>query len=528
MGTSKTRLPEILFVIFVLILLIATSIIFFSYYLRMPQISDLSFSATSDGGILIIRGKNFGGSDSGRVYIMEQMITRSHYQLWSEREIHLLVSARTPKGLVMVETERGKSNVRLFAEDAQSASRGSSSIQPEIISVEPTEVFVGDRLRIKGENFGMIPHNAMIEFSHQRRKDIWIPADMTNIIWSDVEIIVRIPDGAAHSLMRLRTERGTVLNEDLNIRSRGGNKIYGDGYEVVLRQDVSVTYLQVPDLLRLWLPHPEHLAAQALVEIVEEDRNMRTEFSPTLIPAGPTPIQRVLRIFRFAEYTDITPADLSLDYDIDEVKEYLNTEDFFLTFPRSLRNFAQAVVQRERNPYRKAETVFRALIQRMEVSEKAPSFTTTVLEDVFADKKGDSFDYAALYVSCLRLLGIPARLVTGVLLMEDGTTPHVWSEFYLDDFGWVPVDPALADGMYSALSTGFFRDRLRYFGNIDGRHISFRNNEELLSMIDPTSQKIYQHSPDYTMQRIQGYFHGSSRFIITYKPLVLIRYATID
>lgn len=63
----------------------------------------------------------------------------------------------------------------------------------------------------------------------------------------------------------------------------------------------------------------------------------------------------------------------------------------------------------------------------------------------FALKAGVCQDYAHVFLSVARLLGIPARYVSGHLVRNDGfiTQPagHAWAEALIPDLGWVAFDP---------------------------------------------------------------------------------------
>lgn len=56
--------------------------------------------------------------------------------------------------------------------------------------------------------------------------------------------------------------------------------------------------------------------------------------------------------------------------------------------------------------------------------------------------KGVCNGFSRYYVSLMRAGGIPARGVIGAEFKEDGSsvTFHSWSEFYLENYGWIPVD----------------------------------------------------------------------------------------
>lgn len=65
-------------------------------------------------------------------------------------------------------------------------------------------------------------------------------------------------------------------------------------------------------------------------------------------------------------------------------------------------------------------------------------------EDVLAEKTGFGVDYINLFLACLRAKGIPARFVEGIQYeksTERDFLYSVWAEFYLQDYGWIPVSP---------------------------------------------------------------------------------------
>ena len=60
--------------------------------------------------------------------------------------------------------------------------------------------------------------------------------------------------------------------------------------------------------------------------------------------------------------------------------------------------------------------------------------------------KGDCTEYSDLFVALCRARGIPARTASGYTAGFGSTsTRHNWAEVYLQEYGWVPFDPAAGD-----------------------------------------------------------------------------------
>jgi transglutaminase-like putative cysteine protease len=102
----------------------------------------------------------------------------------------------------------------------------------------------------------------------------------------------------------------------------------------------------------------------------------------------------------------------------------------------------------------------------MEAVHKAVAYipgtttTETSAEDVLAAKTGVCQDHAHVFISAARLSGIPARYVSGYLMMEgqaEQTATHAWAEAHLQGLGWVGFDAAnnvCPDARYVRIACG--------------------------------------------------------------------------
>jgi hypothetical protein len=113
------------------------------------------------------------------------------------------------------------------------------------------------------------------------------------------------------------------------------------------------------------------------------------------------------------------------------------------------------VVGEETNPQEMALKIYEFVVNRLTYKAQ--------LEEQGAiwalqNRKGDCSEYSYLFVALSRAVGIPSRVLTGfafnnyVQSLSDG---HMWAEYYLENYGWVPVDAGWS-----------------MFDELDGRHFA--------------------------------------------------------
>ena len=84
----------------------------------------------------------------------------------------------------------------------------------------------------------------------------------------------------------------------------------------------------------------------------------------------------------------------------------------------------------------------------------------TTAEEALAVGHGVCQDHAHIFITAARLLGFPARYVSGYLLMTDRVeqdASHAWAEAYLDEIGWIGFDISNGlspDERYVRIATG--------------------------------------------------------------------------
>jgi transglutaminase-like putative cysteine protease len=108
----------------------------------------------------------------------------------------------------------------------------------------------------------------------------------------------------------------------------------------------------------------------------------------------------------------------------------------------------------------------------------APGSTTvvTTAEQALELGQGVCQDHAHLFLGAARSLGVPARYVSGYLLLDgtgDQVAMHAWAEAHVEGLGWVGFDPANGispDGRYVRVATGLdYRDAMPISGIRSGQ-----------------------------------------------------------
>ena len=116
----------------------------------------------------------------------------------------------------------------------------------------------------------------------------------------------------------------------------------------------------------------------------------------------------------------------------------------------------------------KSVSVFTALLQLTEYVYKNFQYikgitsVTTTVDEIWKLKAGVCQDFAHILLAMLRLLGIPARYVSGYVCPHDNNlrgegATHAWAEAYVPFHGWIGLDPTnncVASDLHVRLAVG--------------------------------------------------------------------------
>ena len=513
---------------------------------RPPVITSITPPVGSPGDIMTILGGDFGAIRSPESYVEVggSKITSSGYLSWSNQEIRVILPTNVQDGLVVVGTKSGVSKPGFFANDAGipvAVPPDTKTSMPVITSVTPSTNSYGSLISLSGSNFGTIRGSAQVYFtanrddSESQMTDTFnhasIPANESNFdyeYWSDTEIHVRIPDGAASGTVSVQTEKGESNHLPLQVRSPVGSRSYTEHktYLLQLTADVENLDPRSPAVITLRVPNPPVTAQQPMATLteskpaplIENYRNMtihQIEFEKN----SPQKV-RISQDFVVSTYTLTTSITERAVKPFEEKSRVLYTaatrpDALIQSSNSAVTALATEIVKRETNPYRQARLIYNYMLDNYKLTSRPAKKRGAPLE-LISRKQGDAYDFAVLYTTLVRAAGIPALPLGGILVDSSlKAVPHWWCEIYLEQFGWVPVDPALGAGLEYKAFRPIDNVRTFYFGNLDSQHIAFSRGWNEVKQSIANSKTVYR-DRTYAFQSI---WEESSSDTVNYSSL---------
>jgi hypothetical protein len=478
------------------------------------------------GDVINIYGENFGASqEESYVTIAGTPPTSSSYVLWQDDRISVRVPEFGDAGLVYVHKRNRKSNPALFSNRAAMPElvRGSAGgINPLISSIEPSSASIGSLITLFGSNFGSSRENSAVVFAWEAESSPSAPAEIQpseNIavpdpelgyeFWSEREIRVRVPDGAVSGNLEVRTPRGNSRPLFFGIAGKPGTKTLKDkrSYTLSYAVDIQVEDARQPNSLYLWFPLPAQSASQrgpgllnrSAEPFVENYRGTSLYQFIDLLSGSRRNVALSFVIDVYAVETSVKAQEIKISGDSPMTALYTLPSALVPSDSSLISARAAAITGRERNPHAKARMIYNWLIAQGGI--QAAALGGGALE-ALEENLADSYRASLLYCALARAAGVPAVPVSGVLVNRlQETSRHYWAEFWIDGFGWVPLDPALGAGA----APGNFNLRpdhgAYYFGSLDNQHIAFSRGEVQLSRMDPRGRTAIR-TREYSLQNL--------------------------
>ena len=507
-----------------------------------PNIEDITPAIGSPGEVLVITGESFGDDrQGGEVHIAGIRPTSSSYIEWSDERISVRIPPGADSGLVSVITRNGKSEGMLFTnrDHIPVILEGPSQPgYPYIEEITPTNGSVGTLITITGVNFGSDRGDGKVYFTSvaagettdqqgQTELDSMIPASESHYdynMWRDREIGVYVPDGVTSGNIKVETDRGISNAAYFEVTEPVGTKQLGQkrGYQLQYGVQIDNYIGEDQNSIYVWVPTVHKGLYQDNIEISTDITpywdslaNVKVYLFENIEPFRSYTATHTIWFERAGVETQVNPDKVVSQYDTErKLFEAFTESDFIVPADdEKIVKLAASIVGRERNPYRKARLIYDYILENYTYTEDPAE--KEVVKSV-SKNEGDGYIYAVLYTALLRAAGVPSRPVAGYLVYGNKrTTVHYWSEFYLEKFGWVPVDPVLGDGVRFMDVPEAAEPAEFYFGNMDNQHITFSRGIIETTQMIPRGNTV-EKNRSYSFQRI---YEEASPSVANYRSI---------
>ncbi len=497
---SRARLVQIT----VFAVLLFASSLFVWLARRPPAISEVQPLAAVPGEEIVVSGRNFG--TDGRLVIEQFRIPPAAIHSWDERELRFRLPEQVRSGLLRVQTEAGESNA-IFIINNHDLPQGGAVRRPDVRSMNETDLVPGDVISIFGDGFGTRRQESEVTFRHDSSNTTTVlSADSFWIVhWSDRQIRIAVPpDLPQGSTTLLINDHPIPIPLDslgsTGTATLGSPEIHRLNHRITLLGDheervISVfalpsTTLQKPlarvysdDSLVRWSNSrvPEVWLNTLPASAGRGDRDEHGSWDITIEDE----VER--RSIRW-ELPNRPPASALNDPDfVAAFSRYLTSDDGVpVTHPRVIELRQQNVNMRNSLP-QMLRQIHQIVINTLEPD---PDGTSSLI-NALTGEAAKAEVYADLSAALLRNTGIPARRNHGILILDDDTSvDHSWVEAFLPTVGWVPIDPALGDGMHrertERMTTFYGDNRINStIGALDSRRVVFHLDGSAIPRIFP-------------------------------------------
>jgi len=302
---------------------------------------------------------------------------------------------------------------------------------------------------------------------------------------------------------------------------------------------ISVPKDELPDagFLKLWVPLPLLSSYQNNISFMDIQPQEAVQGYPIVdgdiaylylrfdmeTVSDPLDIRVAYTYTRYQQHFDIDENRLAT-YDTDSPLYQTYTKSAGnITFDGRFRELALRIVGNETNPYRQARLIYDYVVDHIYYSFMAHVYyeaegipeSVVVLENGYGDCGSQSIFFTAL----CRSIGIPARTTGGFQLFSDHLGTHFWAEFYLPEYGWIPVDTSA--GQIANYTSGITEEersafKAYFFGNLDPLRLTVQNDVDISPAVPPEDVQYLEMVLQLPYIDCQ---YGNETFDVTYSLL---------
>lgn len=163
---------------------------------------------------------------------------------------------------------------------------------------------------------------------------------------------------------------------------------------------------------------------------------------------------------------EIKPTPLALPIKGEE--KFLKSSLYIQSDDPEIKGKAKEIIGGTKNGQEAAKRILDWVYRNIE--KRATASVPSAVE-VLKTKEGDCNEHSILYAALCRAVGIPTKVVVGLVYLNDAFYYHAWNKVYLGE--WIPVDPTFggfpADAAHIKLKEGELEEQakvLKVVGNL--------------------------------------------------------------
>jgi transglutaminase-like putative cysteine protease len=236
------------------------------------------------------------------------------------------------------------------------------------------------------------------------------------------------------------------------------------------RRNFEFTYIaRIPALpadaktSRIWIPLPQSNGYQTIANLKIEtpfayskyrDPEYGNEYVYLQVPAAkftePSEVRISFEVTRHEDRVALEahPGSAEPKLTTTELQRFLQP-DRRVPLDGVIAELSSQETQGLQDPLAKARAIYNYVIATMRYDKSGTGWGNGDAIWACTAKRGNCTDFHSLFIGMMRAAGIPARFEIGFPLpsdQHDGAVPgyHCWAEFYLEPYGWIPVDASEA------------------------------------------------------------------------------------
>ncbi len=522
------------FVFIVLFLLVSVCVLEIGFFSRLsPVILNVIPTVFDKNETITIVGKYFGEeAEDSFLKIDNVMIPSTLCNEWDDTKIVLSSNMISNGGLLFVIAKNTYSKPIFISSNADIPIvkiQKNIKTKPSIEALSRDSGEIGGLIKIYGINFGAIRDDSNVIFikkealsEREYNEDFIFLSNKKNVetfvycsekdfdfdFWSDEEIHIRIPDGAESGLIAIRSKNGISNVVPFNVRGSTGIKSFQNKQNFLISMETEISNVKAEknNILFLRIPLPEETNSQSNIEaifnapspLVQNNTEGVIYQFDNIREDDKISIKQQYTSTTYEIITNINIQNISMKIQNQKLHDYYTKETNLLPSGNTLiRALISNIVGNERNTYLKAKKIYEYIISNFNITRETVSDRTQTVLSMLENKTGSPYDVSLLFSTLCRASNIPCIPISGVIMDETKTYLHWWAEFYIDSYGWIPVDIGMA--LNIPFVNKIENTKTYYFGNLDGNRISFSHGEkEILPMT--ADGKVYSRERNFALQ----------------------------